>query len=1137
MENKFLIQVRKSRFYGILQLAFLVCALMVTQLSVNAQTAELKRNIKMNNVTVQDLVDKLGTDFKYSFFIVDEQVGKTKVTVDIKNATVTQILDLAFKDKEISYTINGKSITITTKKKSQSSASPSKKITGLVYDEMGEPVIGASVSIKNKTIGSITNFNGQFELSGVSLNDILQISFIGMENKQMTINSFSPVKITLSQSSYVLDEVVAVGYGSMKKSDLTGSVATVKVDPLQAAQINTVDKLLSGRAAGIEVITGSGAPGGAINVKIRGTGTLSGNTQPLYVVDGIMISTSDQEVRSGITNGNYSQESQNGLTAINPQDIESIEVLKDASATAIYGSRGANGVVLITTKKGKTPKARIVFNTNTEVAQISKKINVFNNSEYALYYNELCKSLTPPQPVKYPTMTSGLDSLVTIDWQDYTLRTGVSSNYRLSVSGKNDNTNYFIAGGYSNYNGVIKNTWQQKGDLRINIIQDINPKLKLTSNTGINFLGSNWTQGTTRIGNANSSIVRAMLSKNPIVGMYENDPTQDEFVAFQSPKTFFEEFEDKSKEFRVISALNVDYNISKYLSYRLSLGGDYRNKIRQQFQGPGLYVGSLSNGISSWSALEYYAFTIDNLLNFNFKFDRNNKFTGTVGCTYDSNINEVTTITSTDFFTDVLKSNGLNLGNTLVPGIITKSQVSIASALFRINYNLKEKYLLTLTGRTDGSSKFSKNEKFGFFPSAAFAWRVNQERFLRKVKELSNLKFRGGWGQTGVQSIGAYQTKLLYMTQLMPNASDALSLGVIPSRIPNEMLTWETSNQFNIGLDLGMWNNRFSLTIDAYSKKSVDLLQNFPVAPSSGFSTMAINFGSIQNKGVEVSFDGIIIDKKLKWSVGGNITFNRNKLISLGLPVTAWGNVKMSAYAGQGISTGYLQTPANIFAEGYPVGMFWGLKTNGIYQTEDTEDLTYNGKKIVPGDVKFVDIDGNKIIDSGDNTFIGNPNPDFTYGLNTKLSYNGIKLEMLFNGVQGRDICNANLVFEEYSGAVLNNNIRKDVWINAWRPDAQTNLYPRLGYATPQNLTDRLIEDGSYFRLSNVTLSYEIPISKRIFNNLSVFLSGSNLWLLTKYKGFDPEVSSYTFDNTRIGIDWNSYPATKSITAGLNVVF
>jgi TonB-dependent starch-binding outer membrane protein SusC len=1098
-------------------------------------------SLKMSDVAVKDAImllqEKTGYSFVYEVKDIDTQL---KISIKAKESTIDEVVKQIIAGQKVSYVIQGKNIILTRKLTSTNLPSENteiikKKITGVVYDDMGEPVIGASVSIKNKTIGSITNIYGQFELPDVSLNDILQVSFIGMETNQMTVSSFSPIKVTLTQSSHVLEEVVAVGYGSMKKSDLTGSVATIKVDPLQAAQINSVDKLLSGRTAGIEVISGSGAPGAAINVKIRGTGTLSGNTQPLYVVDGIMINTSDQEVRSGITNGNYSQESQNGLTAINPQDIESIEVLKDASATAIYGSRGANGVVLITTKKGKTPKARIVFTTNTDVAQVSKKLPVLNNSDFALYYNELCKSLS--LPLKYSTTSTGLDSLVTVDWQDYALRTSVSSNYRLSVSGKNDNTNYFIAGGFSNYEGVIKNTWQKKGDLRINVIQDINPKLKLTSNTGINFLGSNWSQGTTRIGNANSSIVRSMLSKNPIIGMFENDPMQDENLGFQSPRTFFEEFEDKSKEFRVISSLNIDYNLSKYLSYRLSVGGDYRNKIRQQFQGPGLYIGSLSNGICSWSGLEYYAFTIDNLLNFNFNIDRNNKFSGTIGCTYDSNINQVSTMTSTDFITDVLKSDGINLGNTLVPGVLTKSQVSIASALFRINYNLKEKYLLTFTGRTDGSSKFTEKERFGFFPSAALAWRVNQEKFLKRVNELSNLKIRAGWGQTGVQSIGAYQTKALYANQQMPNAGDVLSVGLTPVRIPNEMLTWETSNQLNVGLDMGMWNNRFSFTIDAYDKKSVDLLQNFPVAPSSGFTTMALNFGSIQNRGIEVSVDGIIIDNKFKWSVGGNITINRNKLVSLGLPVTSWGNMNMSAYAGQGISTGYLQSPANIFAEGYPVGMFWGLKTAGIYQTGDTEDQTYNGKKVVPGDVKFVDLDGNKIIDSRDYTFIGNPNPDFTYGFNTKFSYQGVKLEMLFNGVQGRDICNANLIYEEYTGASLGNNIRKDTWVNAWRPDAQSTSYPRIGYPTPSSLTDRLIEDGSYLRLANVTLSYEVPISKKVFNNLSVFISGSNLLLITKYKGFDPEVSSYTFDNTRIGIDWNSYPATKSISAGLNVVF
>ena len=1132
------IKLHKNSYFGriIRQLMIIgFISVNISTLQGQATPGQIRKNVKLTNVTVQQLVDKLGAEFNYSFFIVDSQAGKEIVSVDLKNATINQILDRAFNGKEITYTIKAKDITIALKKQQSIPKNVNKRITGFVIDEMGEPIIGASISVKNKSMGTISNMSGQFELLGVNMEDILQISFIGLESKTITLNSFSPLKVTLNRANRVLDEVVAVGYGSMKKSDLTGAVSTIKVNPLQAAQITSVDKLLSGQTAGIDVVSGGGSPGAAIDVRIRGTGTLSGNTQPLYVVDGILISTADQEVKAGITNGNYSQENQNGLTAINPQDIESIEILKDASATAIYGSRGANGVVLITTKKGKTTKARFSFTTNTEVSQISNKLPVFTTSDFAKYYNELSVALG--QPTKYPTTQSGLDSLVTIDWQNYTLRTAISTNYRLNASGKTDNTNYFVAAGYSDYEGIIKNTWMKKGDLRINLIQDLNPNLKITSNTGISFVGNNWTQGTTRIGNQNSSIVRSMLMKSPILGVNIDDSGQDAFFNFQSPKTFFDEFEDKSSEFRAISSLNLDWNISKNFSYRLSLGGDYRNKIRQQYQGPDLYIGSISNGIASWSSLEYYSYTIDNLLNFNFKLSRDHKINGTIGLTYDSNINQVSTMTSTNFFTGVLKSDGLVLGSTLYPDYISKSQISVASALFRLNYNFKEKYLLTLTGREDGSSKFSTNHKFGFFPSVALAWRVNQEKFLRNFKELSNLKFRAGWGQTGVQSIAAYQTKLLYSTLQMPNSADGLTNGVATVRIPNDNLTWETSDQLNIGLDLGLWNNRVNFTVDAYNKKSINLLQNFPVAPSNGFTTMAVNFGSIQNRGLELNADAKIFDGKFKWSLGGNITFNRNALVNLGLPVAQWGIEKMSAYAGQGVSTGFLQAPANIFAEGHPVGMFWGLKTAGIYQSTDKEDLTYNGKKIVPGDIKYVDLDGNHIIDSGDYTFIGNPNPNFSYGLNTKLSYMNINLDVQINGVSGRDICNANLVFEEYTGGSLNNNIRRDAWVNAWRADSPSNLYPRLGYPTPTSLSDRLIEDGSYLRLQNVTLSYQIPVDKKIFNNLSVFITGNNLLLLTKYKGFDPEVSSYTFDNNRIGIDWNSYPATKSITVGLTAAF
>jgi len=1110
--------------------------------SANSYAQKTKLDINLANTTILGLFKYIEQNSEFVFLYRTEDFNTSKrVDIDIKEASINQIMDQALKGESVTYHVYERQIVIRKAGEPANVQQPQKKeIAGTVKDNKGATVPGASVIVKGTTIGVITDMDGNFKLQVPAGSKILVFSFIGMKTKEVDITGKSSVTVLMEEETVGIEEVVAVGYGTQKRSDITGSVTTVKVNENQAAQINAVDKFLQGRASGVDVVAGNGAPGAAMNVKIRGTGTLSGNTEPLYVVDGVLISTASQEVNKANTSGNYTQESQNGLSAINPQDIESIEILKDASATAVYGSRGANGVVLITTKRGKTEKGQITFSLNSNVSTLSKKIPILEGTEFAVYSNELSKSLglTPI----YPETAQGLDSLKTVDWQDYSTRTSVSQSYRLTFSGKAGKTNYYIAAGYADNQGIINNTWLKSGDLRINLVQDITPKLKITSNTGITFSKNNWTQGTVLLGGGNASMIRSMLRKSPILGHDSSDGAQDLYTNSESPQTWFEQFEDKSKEFRLISSLNLDYKISKVFSYRLALGGDVRNKSRQQYWGPDLFFGA-NNGKATYSGLDYMAYSIDNLLLFNKNFGGKHKLDGTVGFTYDSNIIQNTSTSSENFFTQILKSDGITLGQIYYPFNLNKTSVSILSALARAGYSYRDKYLLTLTGRVDGSSKFAPGSKYGFFPAIAGAWRADQEEFVKHLNIFTNLKLRLGWGQTGVQSIAAYQTQALYNMLQAPNASDGVNIGQVASRIANNSLTWETSTQLNAGADMGFWKNRVTANIDVYKKTSVDLLQNLQIAPSTGFTSIAINLGTIENKGAELAINAVVIDKVIRWEIGANIAANRNKVKELGLPLNKWGTLMMSAYTGGNISTGdQLKVPANIFAEGQPVGMFWGLKSNGIYQSTDTENLTYKGAKTIPGDIKYIDQDGNSIIDAGDYTFIGNPNPDFTYGFNTSLSYKNLRLDLMMNGVQGRDICNANLVFEEYSGNSVSaagaNNLRKDAYFNAWRVEAPTNYYPRLGYAAPIDLSDRFIEDGSFLRLSNVTLSYNVPVKKmKMLSSLGVFVSGSNLLLLSGYKGFDPEVNSFTSDGTRIGIDFNSYPGSKSVSFGLKVGF
>ena len=1156
--------MEKKKFYELLiramriTLAQIVLAVCFMSIGL-ARTAEAQTDLNQKiYLQVQDesfskVLKGIEKQTKIRFVYSSKLIkSDRKTSISFVGETLSNVLDNLLLPRQLDYEVTGNMIILKKTehlKMSNMDVLPPKIIesireipafvvSGIITDEKGEPLVGASVVLKGTTKGTVTDENGKYtlDLTDADKKGTLIVSFVGYDNQSIDIKERNLINIIL-EGGKALDEVVVVGYGSVKKSDLTGSVSSVKVDDKVASQTISMDKLLQGRAAGVDVISGNGAPGAAINVRIRGTGTLTGNTEPLYVVDGIIMNTANQEVRQASNNGNYSQETQNGLTALNPQDIESMEILKDASATAIYGSRGANGVVLITTKKGKSGKTAVNFRANTELSEISKRLDVLDGREFALYDNEYTKINNPNAIPKYSETTEGLDSLKYIDWQDYSYRRAVSQNYRLSFAGQVQKTNFYLAAGFSDFQGVIKNSGLKKGDIKLNLIHEVNSRLKISSNSSIIYQINNWVQGTERLGGANSSLIRAIIRKSPLIGYDENTAAAEEFVLKESPETWFQQFEDKSHEFRVLSSLNFDYKLSNVFSYKLVLGGDYRNKSRSQYFGTGLFMGSTTNGRATYSNLEYTSAEIQNLLNIKPKLGRSHNLLGTIGLTYDTNLSTSRASTAENFFTPVLGVDGFTLGQVFNPLALNKTQVSVMSALARANYSYKNRYYLTMTGRVDGSSRFAEGNKFGFFPSFVFAWRASNERFLKNVESISDLKFRLGWGQTGVQTIGAYSTKLLYNTTSYPSPTGSLQIGQTVARIANQALTWETSEQSNLGVDIGLLNNRLKITADIYKKTSIDLLQNFPIAPSNGFSNVALNFGSIENKGLEIAADAIILDKTVRWSLGGNITFNRNKLVNLGLQPAAWGTQQLIAYTGAFISTSGLNTPANLFVEGQPVGTFWGLKTAGIIQSNDTATVTYKGAKQVPGDIKFIDQNKDGVINDLDKTFLGNPNPQFSYGINTSVSYKRVKLDLFFTGVYGRDVLNANLLTENYA-SFQGQNIRRETYYEAWRPNKESTTFPRIGYVSPTDVTDRFIEDASYLRLSNINISYQIPFkNSKSLSNLEVFVSGRNLFLITKYSGFDPDVNSYTFNGSLIGVDWNSYPNTKAVTFGISANF
>jgi len=1017
-------------------------------------------------------------------------------------------------------------------------------VSGKVMDSNNTPLTGAMVAVKGTTVGTLVDADGGYKITiPANAEKVLQFSFMGYTTVVKTVTG-PKLDVVLEEDDISLEEVVVVGYGTMRKSDLTGSVTSVKLDETEASQVATFDKLLQGKAAGVQVVTGNSAPGGAVSVQIRGTTSFNSSGEPLYVVDGIILNSASQDVRNPI--GSSGQESQNALTSINPQDIESIEILKDASATAIYGSLGANGVILITTKSGNSDKPRIEWTTSVEIANRSKKIPVLDFNGFLEYADAIGYTV------------KDRDYLNGIDWQDYTMRTSVSHTHRLTVSGRGNKSKYYIAGGYLNNEGILKNTNVQQGDLRVNFDSDVAKALKIGTKFTFTKRVNNMTQGTEPGGTQNATratnMMRQMLGSKPYLLTDLAEDYNDEDI--KGTDIWLQNYDDISKENRINAVVYADVKLRKDLSFKTTFGADFRDKTRTRWYGE--YIDNARNGRAGMAELNAFRWNVDNVLNFNRDFGKNHRLNLMVGMSLNSSFNKNSTVEANDFPDHEFRAEGIKTARSITPGY-SEDKSTLVSYYARAVYSLKNRYVLTATYRADGSSKFSPGNKYSYFPSFALAWRMNEEKFMEKLDYVSNLKLRVGWGQVGNQALSPYQTLTTYNSIKMadPNSNynstdnGGFLIGVKPSILANRELRWETSEQTNVGLDIGLFKNRASITVDLYKKVTKDLLQEIDIPPQSGFSNMWINRGKIQNKGLELTIDGTIIDTKdLSWSLGGNISFNRNKVLDLGKPAGQWGSIYAPAFLGKDIGNDntYFKMPANIFIEGRPVGLFYGFQTAGLVTEEDVASgnlPTYRGKPLQAGDIKYVNVnneDGLNDINDSDKTIIGDPNPKFVYGFSTNVSYKRFSLTLMFNGVYGSDIVNGNLLQEEDTApsnpASNINNIRAAAFYDAWTPENTDGRYPRLRKTNNSgDFTDRIVEDGSYLRLSNVTLSYRIPLKSKWVRNLGVSVTARNLFVITNYSGWDPDVNSFSSGSQKIGVDWGSYPSAKSYLFGLNMSF
>ena len=1046
----------------------------------------------------------------------------------------------------------------------------SKNISGTVNDENGTPLPGATVQLKgSESVGAITDFDGNFSISITSdSSNVLVFSYIGYVDQEVDVSNQLSVNINLQPDTEALDEVVVVGYGTVLKRDLTGAVSSVVVEDEVSRQSATVDQLLQGRAAGVQVTQNSANPNSGVSVRIRGTNSLRGNNEPLYVIDGVIISSAGEDVIP-TGSGNTGQEAQSGLNGLNPRDIERIEVLKDASATAIYGSRGANGVVLITTKSGgDDEKGKINAYVTTTVRDITNTYDMLDGAGYAMYQNSIRASagetdryvVNGDQVFSFVYDQSG-DQTSTVDttpnqvydWQDEVYDTGVSTNFGVSFSGGNDKGDYYLSAGFNDLNGLIESSTFKTQDLRLNLNYDLNEKVRIEARLSSFFSKSDFAEGGDLIG-GDQSFTQQTLTYNPIV---PNDADNvEDFVdgnTISNPYSWINDFTDESRENRLIASLAVKYKFNTPgLEYEFKVGGNLRDKNRTRFYGLTTWQGANANGMLQNMKLNALTYQVNNFLRYNRNINKNHRVNAALGVTYDVRDVESSVYAVEDFVTAQLGTAQPFLGQVIsTPLLLRASDQQLFSILGRVNYTFKNKYTLTTSFRRDGVSKFAEGNKYGVFPSFAFAWRAGSEKFIRDLDLFSTLKVRAGWGAIGNHGIGPYGTLSNYgaSSSLYATSSNGTTVPLILANIANPDLTWESTEQLNFGVDFGFVNGKIAGSIDIYEKTTKDLLQQSPIPTSSGFSSILINRGALENRGLEVGLDFAIVDSgDFSLNIGGNIAFNKTEIQNLGLTP---GNVlvangdgtynteKRAHYFGNTPSRGNsIKFPVNIFMEGEEVGLFYGWKTDGIFQSGD-QMYTINGAMSQPGDIKVLDLNGDGQVNLDDRTVIGNPNPDFIYGVNLDFSYKSLSVSALFNGVSGNEIVNGNLYRMGWAEGTYR-NVLSDAYHNRWTESNPTNEYPRLGYSANLfgALMDRVIEDGTYLRLNNVTVSYDVPMNSVTFiESANVYVTGQNLFTWTDYSGYDPEITSFLYDGLIQGTDWNNKPNSQSFLVGINLNF
>ena len=996
-------------------------------------------------------------------------------------------------------------------------------VAGCVKDAAGDFLIGATVQVKGISGGTITDIDGNYILKDVPRTATLVFSYVGMQNKEVPVNGKSTINVTLLDDALQLEQVVVIGYGSVKKSDVTGSVTSVKTEALKEIPANSVEGLLQGRAAGLQVINSSQDPGAGATVRIRGGSSLRGSNAPLVVVDGFPLGDAGD------------------LKQINPSDIVNMEILKDASASAIYGSRGANGVIMITTKRAKTGTTNITVRQQITLSQFDTKLDLWrdpvlmaslnNESRINGGLDPLYVGKVSSTGVYYPSVEELQTTWTTnTRWDDLVFRdTPVSNNTTATISSSNDRTVFNLSANFYTDNGMYIKDDYTKGGYNLSVDHNIYDNFKVRFS---NILSRG-------VRNANGGL---SYWRNPIYPVY--DENGDYYLTnasdFSHPMAITDLQKNETKSLDVISSVALEWQLFPFLKLTSQLNYKFGKSVSDRYY-PKKYTeaGEFSNGQAEIENWEGHNLVSETFANFQKKFDKHD-IGAMVGYSYEYYMSRSSGLTGKDFVNEALGNENMGAGNPEKNEIWNGySDNKLVSGMFRLNYVYDNKYLLTLTARADGSSKFGKNNKWAMFPSGAVSWKAHEESFIKNLNVFDELKFRFSYGISGNQGISPYQTLSRYGTDKYYNdGSWATTIGPgyvsgwtgpgwiyrVWSGIPNPDLKWETTAQADFGIDMAFLNRRLRVSFDYYDKQTSDLLRERNLALSSGYDKMWVNDGKIQNRGFEVTVDADILQTK-DWQLSGTLIYsrNRNKVKDLGNTlesglVTDPMTGMLFEYSGNSLEQ--YRDYTNILAIGQPVNVFYGYKVDGIVQTlNEGIDAGLSGDYANPGEFKYMNLNGDSEISEADKTIIGDPNPDFTASLALNLSWKKFDVSVFFNGVFGQDVLNTK-AFGEPSNSPLR-----------WTPDNPTNKYPSLRDGRQVKISDWWIEDGSFLRVQNLNIGYTFDLPKKSFlSKARIYMNASNLYTFTKFKGYDPEV---WLD----GVYSGGYPRLRKWTFGLDLTF